>query len=113
MNIALPLADFLLACRYAYYVLGQSILPDTEYDALEAQWLCEAKDFTITHPLHLPGSDRKEDYPDHIHALALYYLLRHGKTNTWAKASDRIFDELQKMGIDPYQPTDEFDFGVD
>lgn len=100
MNIALPLADFLLACRYAYYVLGQSILPDTEYDALEAHWLGDASDsgcvghpdkhFNPSHPLCFPGSDRKEDYPPHIRALAIYYLLRHGK-----------------------KVTDEFDFGVD
>lgn len=96
MDIALPLADFLLACRYAYYVLGQSILPDTEYDALEAQWYVDNQDMKnevlgVPHPLRLPGSDRKEDYPDHIRALAIYYLLRHGK-----KVTD-----------------DEFDFGVD
>lgn len=89
MYIALPLGDFLLACRYAYYCKAVSIIPDVEYDALEAQWYASNEPL---HALHLPGSDIPSSYSPHIRALALYYMTRHGVTSM--------------------DPDGEFDFGL-
>lgn len=63
--------NFLMACRYAYYVLGESIISDYQYDTKE-------KEFTkITDrlsPILTPGSDRECTYTPYQKELAEYLV---------------------------------------
>ncbi len=67
----LPLSDFdldmVMACRYAYYVLHKSLIPDEAYDALE-------KDYTLVNGPISVGSEKKADYTEAQRSLALYFL---------------------------------------
>lgn len=66
--------DLVLAYRYLYYTKGISIMPDSEYDALEK----EEKEFGGgSKLLDSVGSDNPEDYPPHIRALALYLAFKY------------------------------------
>ena len=60
--------DFLMACRYGYYVLSQSVLPDWAYDA-------EERRYHATHPRLPVGSSLAADYTAAQRALCLYLLL--------------------------------------
>ena len=60
--------DFLMACRYGYYVLNQSVLPDWAYDAEEHR-------YHETHPRLPVGSSLAADYTPAQRALCLYLLL--------------------------------------
>lgn len=68
--------DLVLAYRYLYYCEAISFVPDNVYDQLEKQ---ARKDVDDNHLLNRPGSDRKEDYPPEIRALALYLRLKYSK----------------------------------
>lgn len=59
--------DILMALRYCYYVKHTSILTDSEYDAMEAEYRDLYGDLPV-------GSDRPEDYTPAQRALALYLL---------------------------------------
>lgn len=66
--------DMLFACRYAYYCLAQSIVPDMEYDRME-------KAYTAATGEQLPvGSSKKDDYTPAQRALAMYFLFRAKET---------------------------------
>ena len=60
--------DFLMACRYGYYVCGQSVLPDWAYDAEEHR-------YHKTHPRLPVGSSLAADYTAAQRALYLYLML--------------------------------------
>ena len=60
--------DFLMACRYGYYVLSQSVLPDWAYDE-------EERRYHATHPRLPVGSSLAADYTPAQRALCLYLLL--------------------------------------
>ena len=49
----------LMACRFLYYVVGESPLPDQWYDAMERQILPYLPE---DHSLKKPGSSNPEDY---------------------------------------------------
>lgn len=68
--------DLVLAYRFLYYVHGISILSDTAYDNLEKE---ELEFGAHSEVLKVPGSDRLEDYPPHIRALAIYLAFKYGK----------------------------------
>lgn len=68
--------DLIMAYRYLYYVKNKPILSDQAYDELEAEEIEYGEGAKF---LQMPGSDRAEDYPDHIRALALYLLFKYGK----------------------------------
>lgn len=62
-------ADLVMAYRLSYYCDAISLVDDFAYTELEDQ----ARVFAPAgHPLHRPGSDRREDYSPAIRALALY-----------------------------------------
>lgn len=67
--------DLVMAYRYLYYVRGISIMSDTDYDEVERT----AKDRSELAKMQLEkvGSDRAEDYPPHIRALALYLAFKY------------------------------------
>lgn len=69
-----------LAHRYLYYVMNQSVISDYEYDMLEKKAIAEkAKGYT---KLLVPGSTFKEDYPFITSYTALMILKVHeNKTN--------------------------------
>jgi len=73
--------DLVMAYRFLYYVHGVSVLSDFNYDALEKE---EIEFGAGGHILkEKVGSDRKEDYPNHIRSLALYLAFKYGgKANT-------------------------------
>lgn len=60
--------DVLMAARYAYYVAHLPFLPDHDYDQLEAE-------YERAHGRLPVGSEKKEDYPERVRALALYMML--------------------------------------
>jgi len=68
--------DLVLAYRYLYYVKGISILSDQAYDSIEKEELEFGANSQI---LKIPGSDRSEDYPPHIRALALYLAFKYSE----------------------------------
>lgn len=70
--------DILLAHRFLYYVKKQPVLSDTEYDQVEHEIL-EYSSVPIDSLCRHPGSDNAADYPPHIEALAIYFLLRYAK----------------------------------
>lgn len=70
--------DALLAHRYLYYVTKTPILDDSVYDQFEAEAL-EYGNIPKDSLVRKPGSDRKEDYPDHVQAFALYLGLKYMK----------------------------------
>ena len=59
--------DFLMACRYAYYVKAVNLIPDHEYDRLEKEYEL------LNDPLPV-GSDQESSYSEAQRALALYFL---------------------------------------
>jgi hypothetical protein len=65
------LGDWVLAYRYAYYVLGRSLVSDAEYDRLEAE---ARATLPAGHSVHGIGSDRRQDYPERVRALAVQLL---------------------------------------
>ena len=72
----IPLLDFVMACRFGYYLHAQSYVPDATYDQLERE-AREIADFD--HPVHEVGSSKMDDYesyPAHVRALSLYLRLR-------------------------------------
>lgn len=79
--------DLVMAYRYLYYVQGISILSDVAYDELEKE---EIEFGAHGDLLRTPGSDRNEDYPEHIRALAIYLVFKYGKSKDDAtkKAGD-------------------------
>ena len=54
-----PLYEVAMAHRFLYYVLGLPVIPDYEYDKLEAEAVRSAP---ASHPIHRPGSDRVSSY---------------------------------------------------
>ena len=68
--------DLVLAYRLLYYVHGISIISDSAYDTLEKE---ELEFGAHSEVLKVPGSDRLEDYPPHIRALAIYLAFKYGK----------------------------------
>jgi len=67
--------DRVLAYRYSYYCLSKSLISDYQYDKEEKLAVkCLPKDSLI----NKPGSDKKDDYPVHIRALAVYLGLKFG-----------------------------------
>src|SRR5437868_494576 len=62
--------DILLGLRYAYYVNHISAIPDMVYDKWEKRCLGEVSQNSL---LRKPGSDNKNDYPDRIRALGMYF----------------------------------------
>lgn len=72
--------DLILAYRYLYYVKGISILSDSAYDRLEEE---EIEFGAGGHVLKKKiGSDRAEDYPNHIRALAIYLVFKYEAKGT-------------------------------
>lgn len=70
--------DMVLANRYLYYVEKTPVLSDQSYDALEK----EVREFCkcpLDSDVFKPGSDKREDYPDHIRALGLYLIFKYAK----------------------------------
>lgn len=65
--------DLVLAYRYLYYVKGISFVSDHVYDRLEKIAREKAE---MDSPLHLPGSDLADSYPDSIRALAVYLIAK-------------------------------------
>lgn len=71
--ISLPVSDFeldlIMACRYSYYCLARSLVPDEHYDRLE-------REYRLIHGDVLPvGSESKDSYTPAQRALALYFNL--------------------------------------
>lgn len=60
--------DMLMACRYAYYCCAFSIVPDTEYDRMEKDYVMVCGELPV-------GSSSKESYTPAQRALALYFML--------------------------------------
>ena len=67
--------DLIMSYRYLYYVKGKPLLTDKEYDDLEAEEVEYGAGGEVLK--RLVGSDREEDYPPHIRALALYLAFKH------------------------------------
>lgn len=67
--------DLVHAYRFLYYVKNISIISDKDYDALERE-VIEFDGVPQNSAIFKPGSDNKEDYPDHIRSLALYLALK-------------------------------------
>lgn len=67
--------DLVLAYRYLYYVKGISILSDQAYDKLEAEEIEFGSNGDILNKA--VGSDKEDDYPNHVRALALYLAFRY------------------------------------
>ena len=61
----------LLACRFLYYVVGESPLPDQWYDAVEKQVLPYLHP---AHMLHKPGSSNPEDYGPTVRQWAAWLV---------------------------------------
>jgi hypothetical protein len=65
--------DVLMAYRYAYYCIGESIIPDSLYDKIEA----EAKAILPNDsPIHQPGSSLDSSYSDEVKRIAVKLLGR-------------------------------------
>ena len=62
--------DFLLACRFLYYVKAKPVLPDHRYDEGEREFLDRPE--VEDSPLMSPGSDNADDYSERARALAFY-----------------------------------------
>lgn len=62
--------DILLGLRYAYYINNVSAVPDMVYDKWEKDCIRTAPKDSL---LRKPGSDNKEDYPDRIRSLGMYF----------------------------------------
>lgn len=60
--------DFLMACRYGYYVTHMHIVDDRYYDELEDNYKMINGDVPV-------GSERPEDYTPAQRALYLYFAL--------------------------------------
>lgn len=63
--------DVLLAARYTYYCLSESIMSDVEYDTLEKATIATNRGISA---LNSPGSDSPDDYPFRVKLLAKYFL---------------------------------------
>lgn len=77
----LSLPDKCLVHRYLYYVLGDPIVSDRDYDMMERDAVAELEANVslpdpdmddLDHPLLRPGSDRPTDYPQRIRDLAAF-----------------------------------------
>lgn len=60
-----------LAHRYLYYVECLPVISDQEYDKLEKEALATVGPDSL---LNQPGSDKSEDYPEHVVSLAEFIL---------------------------------------
>lgn len=67
----MTISERVQAHRYLYFVLVRPVIPDFDYDRMNAD---AKKRLPESDPIHRPGSDREADYPDSIKAFA-YGLL--------------------------------------
>ncbi len=65
----LSLADQCLVHRYLYYVESRPIISDWDYSQMEAG-VFRDEALPPDHPMQFPGSERAEDYPEHIVTIA-------------------------------------------
>lgn len=66
-----PLEELLMAHRYLYYVLGDTVISDYEYDKLER----EAREYLPSdHPIQGVGSSLPSSYSDAQIKLAMSLL---------------------------------------
>ena len=63
----LTLPDKCLVYRYLYYVKNISKISDQQYDGMEREAVESA---SPDHPIHSPGSDLEDSYPDYIKEIA-------------------------------------------
>lgn len=66
--------EVLLAYRYAYYCLFESLVTDEQYDNAERAWV--SSNTSLDHPLNRPGSDSEASYPESVRHLAMYLKTR-------------------------------------
>jgi len=83
--------DVLLALRFLYYVTAKPVTPDSVYDEAEREFIDrpEVEDTLLMSP----GSDNKDDYPEHVRALAFYLSYMGWKTGQDAGASQPKIEE--------------------
>lgn len=70
----LAVEDEVMALRYAYYCKAISLVSDEDYDVLEA---LAKEECPKSSPVYKPGSDKEEDYPPHVRALAMYLIFKY------------------------------------
>lgn len=71
-----PDLDLVMAYRFLYYCDAISMIPDAEFDKMD---LAAKASAPPDHPIHRPGSDRRDDYTPAVRALALYIRLAYSK----------------------------------
>ena len=87
--------DLVMAYRCLYYCDSVSMIPDPAFDELDKEARSAAP---RDHPIHKPGSDRRDDYTPAVRALALYLRLAYSKRSPSAVDSlepeEEVFDSV-------------------
>lgn len=92
--------DLVMAYRLLYYCDAISLIPDNAFDALDRDAASKAP---VDHPIHKPGSDRRDDYDPAVRALALYLRLRYSKrTEALIDFEESEGDEFDTINPDDF-----------
>lgn len=54
--------NFLMACRFAYYCMAESIIQDKEYDIREKEFI---NAYRLSSALNTPGADTEHTYTNY------------------------------------------------